>query len=146
MTNSTPERVDILNEAAELIVGQRQQDYGTPQDNFERMAKLITIIIEENLRTNTPISARQAADIMIVTKVARTVNSPTRDSYVDIAGYAGIAGELSASPKEEKDQPLFVLQDLDETKYDDNGPYFDPTHVYVQNNRLTTTVNVTDSK
>lgn len=145
MTNSTPERVDILNEAAELIVGQRQQDYGTPQDNFERMAKLITIIIEENLRTNTPISARQAADIMIVTKVARTVNSPTRDSYVDIAGYAGIAGELSASPKEEKDKPLFVPQEMDETKYDDNEPYFDPTHVYVQNTRLTT-VNVTDSK
>lgn len=95
MTNATPERVNILNEAADLIVGQRQQDYGTPQENFQRMADLVNIVIKKNLETNTPLSPRQTADIMILLKVARTVNSPTHDSYVDIAGYAGIAGELA---------------------------------------------------
>jgi hypothetical protein len=39
------------------------------------------------------------ADFMILLKVARTINTPTRDSYVDICGYAGIAGELAETKK-----------------------------------------------
>lgn len=96
MTNTTPERVNILNEAAGLITGQRQQDYGTPEENFQRIADFANIIFKKNLETNTPISPRQTADFMILLKVARTINSPTRDSYVDIGGYAGIAGELAS--------------------------------------------------
>jgi Domain of unknown function (DUF6378) len=95
MTNSTPERVNILTEASTLITGQRQQDYGTPEENFQRMADFANIVFAPNLQNNTPITARQTADFMILLKVARTINSPTRDSYVDIAGYAGIAGELA---------------------------------------------------
>lgn len=95
MTNATPERVNILNEAADLIVGQRQQDYGTPEENFTRMADLVNIHIAMNLATNTPLSPRQISEIMILLKLSRTINSPTHDSYVDIAGYAGIAGELA---------------------------------------------------
>jgi Domain of unknown function (DUF6378) len=93
---TTPPRVDILTEAANLIVGQRQTDYGTPQENFKRIADFVNILIKKNLETNTPVSPRQTADLMVLLKVARTINSPTRDSYVDIAGYAGIAGELAA--------------------------------------------------
>jgi Domain of unknown function (DUF6378) len=93
---TTPTRVDILTEAANLIVGQRQDDYGTPQENFKRMADFANILLKKNLETNTPVSPRQMADFMILLKIARTINSPTRDSYVDIVGYAGISGELAA--------------------------------------------------
>lgn len=95
MTNTTPERVNILNEAASLITGQRQQDYGTPEENFQRMADYANIHFKKNLENNIPISPRQTAEYMILLKMARTINSPTRDSYVDIGGYAGIAGELA---------------------------------------------------
>jgi hypothetical protein len=95
MTNATPERVNILNEAAGLITGQRQEDYGTPEVNFQRMADYANIHFAYNLAHNIPISPRQTAEYMILLKMARTINSPTRDSYVDIAGYGGIAGELA---------------------------------------------------
>jgi hypothetical protein len=95
MTNTTPERVQILTEASGLITGQRQQDYGTPEVNFQRMADYANIHFARNLETNTPFNARQMAEYMILLKMARTINSPTRDSYVDIAGYGGIAGELA---------------------------------------------------
>lgn len=95
MTNATPERVNILNEAASLITGQRQEDYGTPEVNFQRMADYANIHFAYNLANNIPISPRQAAEYMILLKMSRTINSPTRDSYVDIGGYAGIAGELA---------------------------------------------------
>lgn len=97
-----PLRVQILNEAADLIVGQRQQDYGAPEVNFQRIADLVNVVIAKNLETNTPLSARQCADILILLKVARTVNTPTHDSYVDIAGYAGIAGELADKERDDK--------------------------------------------
>lgn len=95
MTNATPERVNILNEAASLITGQRQEDYGTPEVNFQRMADYANIHFAYNLANNIPITPRQTAEYMILLKMARTINSPTRDSYVDIGGYAGIAGELA---------------------------------------------------
>lgn len=97
MTNTTPERVQILTEASGLITGQRQQDYGTPEENFQRMADYANIHFAKNLANNTPITPRQTAEYMILLKMARTINSPTRDSYVDIGGYAGIAGELAQS-------------------------------------------------
>jgi hypothetical protein len=99
ITTPKPERVEILNEAAGLIVGQRQQDYGTPEENFQRMADYANIHFKKNLENNIPISARQTAEYMILLKMARTINSPTRDSYVDIGGYAGIAGELAKNEK-----------------------------------------------
>ena len=105
ITTPKPERVEILNEAANLIVGQRQQDYGTPEENFQRMADYANIHFKKNLENNIPISARQTAEYMILLKMARTINSPTRDSYVDIGGYAGIAGELA---KAEKDKTTLI--------------------------------------
>lgn len=107
MTNTTPktpERVEILNEAAGLIVGQRQQDYGTPEENFQRMADYANIHFGKNLKYNIPITPRQTAEYMILLKMARTINSPTRDSYVDIGGYAGIAGELAQLETEAKNK------------------------------------------
>lgn len=95
MTNTNPERVQILTEASGLITGQRQQDYGTPEVNFQRMADYANIHFAHNLANNIPITPRQTAEYMILLKMARTINSPTRDSYVDVAGYAGIAGELA---------------------------------------------------
>jgi len=102
ITTPKPERVEILNEAAGLIVGQRQEDYGTPEENFQRMADYANIHFKKNLENNIPISARQTAEYMILLKMARTINSPTRDSYVDIGGYAGIAGELAKNEKTAK--------------------------------------------
>lgn len=90
-----PFRKKILLKAAELIVGQRQKDYGTPEKNFQRIADLWTIHIEKILLPGAKLSPRQVAEMMVLLKLARTIESPTEDSYVDAAGYAGIAGELA---------------------------------------------------
>lgn len=38
---------------------------------------------------------RKVAELMLLLKMARTINSPTEDSYIDAIGYAAIAGELA---------------------------------------------------
>ena len=92
-TSSTPNRVKILAEAAELIVGDRQKDYGTPEENFDRIASLWNTQIAKKLIE--PLSPTEVAIMLVQLKMARMVHSPTEDSFKDAAGYIGIAYELS---------------------------------------------------
>jgi hypothetical protein len=91
----TPLRSQVLHEAATLITGQRQKDYGTPEENFQRIADHWTTHLKKILKEDAEITPRLVAEMMILLKIARTANSPTQDSYVDAAGYSGIAAELA---------------------------------------------------
>lgn len=83
-------RSDILAQAENLINGDRQDDYGTPSRNFNRIAALWSVVLE------TDVAASQVALCMALLKAARLVNTPTHeDSYVDMAGYVALAGELA---------------------------------------------------
>lgn len=78
----------ILNTADELINGDREQHYGTPQENFARIAQGWSVLLEADV---TP---EQVALCMAWLKMARLVNGPHEDSYVDAAAYMALAGEL----------------------------------------------------
>lgn len=90
-----PERVQVLREAAALITGDRQQDYGPPSVNFQRIADLWNVQFAELLRDGAKFSPADVALGMAQVKMARAVQSPKRDTFVDLAGYAGLAAELS---------------------------------------------------
>jgi len=84
-------RMQILNHAGTLISGARQEDYGTPQENFgniaERWSQHVGVIIEP----------WQVALMMADLKIARmaTTQKFHEDSAVDLAGYAALSGELA---------------------------------------------------
>ena len=78
----------ILNTADELIHGDREQHYGTPQENFARIAQGWSVLLEADV---TP---EQVALCMAWLKMARLVHGPHEDSYVDAAAYMALAGEL----------------------------------------------------
>jgi hypothetical protein len=82
-------RTDILNEASGLINGDRQKDYGTPKENFDRIARVWSVIL------GVEISAAEVALCMAGLKIARLSNGPHHDSFVDGCGYLALAGELS---------------------------------------------------
>lgn len=83
-------RVALLDEAAELISGQREEDYGHPRENFTRIAALWSQVFD------LEVTPEQVALCMILLKVSRLIKSPDAwDSWVDAAGYAGLGGELS---------------------------------------------------
>lgn len=77
---------NILEEANELIHGERRKDYGDPIESFQRIADLWKPILKVDITTE------QVALCMIQLKVARFLNGGTRDSMVDVAGYAGCIG------------------------------------------------------
>lgn len=80
----------ILNQAADLVGGERQNDYGPPEENFERIAALWSVIL------GVDVEPFQVALCMQQVKIARLINSPGHDdSHVDNAAYAGLAGQLA---------------------------------------------------
>lgn len=85
---STHKLGDLLNEAKQIIIGERQDAYGAPEDSFALIGALWSAYL------NRAISSREVADMMILFKVARLKGQkPTRDTYRDVAGYAGIAAD-----------------------------------------------------
>lgn len=93
-TDAAPPRVEVLREAATLITGDRQQDYGPPSENFERIAGYWNVRFKDKLREGESFSPADVAMAMVLLKLAREVASPKRDTYVDAAGYVGLAFEL----------------------------------------------------
>ena len=82
-------RPEILDAAKACVCGQREQDYGNPENNFGLIGQLWTVY------TGTPISAKDVAMMMALLKIARIkTGTGTEDSFVDLAGYAACAGEI----------------------------------------------------
>lgn len=80
-----------INTAMEIITNDRQNQYGTPEDNFRKIAALWTAYL------GYPIDPTQVAVMMILLiKVTRQSTSPAYDdNYVDIVGDAACASEIS---------------------------------------------------
>jgi hypothetical protein len=93
--DDTPERVKVLREAAALITGDRQTDYGPPAVNFQRIADLWNVQAQKVLKDGAKFDPTLVALMLLQLKMARAVASPKRDTFVDAAGYAGLAAELS---------------------------------------------------
>jgi hypothetical protein len=84
-------RGEILQEAARLTAKDRQKIYGDPRTNHCRIADLWTTYLAQQI---TP---QQVAICMALVKVARLMETETEDSFVDLAAYASIAGEIATT-------------------------------------------------
>lgn len=82
-------RKKILNEAESIVNGEREGQYGSPEDNFQKIADMWTAYL------GCPVDAKDVAVMMIMLKSAR-IGSGTgsRDCWVDIAGYAACGGAI----------------------------------------------------
>jgi hypothetical protein len=81
---------DILKEAKNLIGADRQKDYGDKVVNHTNIAALWSIFLRKEV---TP---HDVAVCMALVKVARLMHQHKKDSYIDMAAYAAIAGEIEA--------------------------------------------------
>jgi hypothetical protein len=79
---------EILNDAKKLIGGSRQKDYGDKLTNHQNIAALWSIFLQKKI---TP---HDVAVCMALVKIARLMHQHKKDSYIDLAAYASIAGEI----------------------------------------------------
>ena len=90
-------RQRVLKEAEKCVCGQRENEYGVPEDSFEMIGKLWTVYLDYA----TKIDAHDVAAMMALLKIARIAKSPDHmDSWCDLAGYASCGGEIAGKETE----------------------------------------------
>ena len=84
-------RADILDRAKAIVTGEREKQYGKPEDNFAIIAELW------GAYTRYKFSPVDVAMMMALLKVARIKTGDyLSDNYVDICGYMACAAEIMA--------------------------------------------------
>ena len=90
-------RADILHAAEKCVCGQRETDYGTPEDNFETIAELWETYLRRacvDEAGGVYIDANDVAMMMALLKITRiTAGGGKADSWIDLAGYAACGAE-----------------------------------------------------
>lgn len=82
-------RAEILETAEKMVNGDREQDYGSPESNFSRIAGLWTCYLGHH------VEAKDAAAMLALLKIARIASGHAKDdNWVDLAGYAACGGEI----------------------------------------------------
>lgn len=84
----------VLDEAGELISGERAADYGPAEENFQTIANLWQDYLYTAVGVESVISAQDVAHLLILMKIARQANGHKRDNLVDIAGYAALSQRI----------------------------------------------------
>ncbi len=87
-------REELLTAALETVTKHRETSYGTPEDNFSRIAAYWTVHLGDRL--SSALTPADVAYMMVLLKVARGAHSPSHpDHWLDIAGYAACGSEVS---------------------------------------------------
>ena len=82
-------RAEILDTAKTCVCGDREQDYGSPEQNFQRIANLWTCYMGHQ------VGPVDVAAMLALLKIARIASGHAKaDNWVDLAGYAACGGEL----------------------------------------------------
>lgn len=105
MKNPKPEpwtRQRVLREAERCVCGQREQDYGTPEDSFNLIAKLWTTYVSTGSLVDLVFDAKDVAAMMALLKIARISENPQHmDNWVDGCGYFACGGEIAGKEAQE---------------------------------------------
>lgn len=84
-------RSETLDKAKACVCGQRENEYGSPEDNFTAIAGFWSVY------KGVEFTANDVAMMMALLKIARIrTGTATDDSYVDLAGYAACGAEINS--------------------------------------------------
>jgi hypothetical protein len=86
---------NILDEAKNIVDGDRAKEYGDVDASFTRIAALWSAYLsDETIPFLVEINKFDVAKMMILLKVSRAAESNHRDSYIDIAGYVACVDKM----------------------------------------------------
>ena len=92
----TMTRKEILDTALNCVNGERDRQYGSPENNFEIISKLWNTYLDAACY-ETPIEPKDVAAMLALLKIARIATGAIKeDNWVDLAGYAACGGEIQS--------------------------------------------------
>ena len=92
-------RDKILEQALHCVSGDREQDYGSPEQNFRTIALMWSVYIQRLGRGY--LEDRDVAAMLALLKIARIASGHAKaDNWIDLAGYAACGGEIESGSEE----------------------------------------------
>lgn len=86
-------REEILETAKKCVCGDRDKQYGSPENSFRLIARLWNAYLED--RMSVMLDAKDVAVMMCLFKIARIMTGHGKaDNWIDLAGYAACGGEI----------------------------------------------------
>jgi|TARA_R110000824_G_scaffold105041_2_gene248811 hypothetical protein len=92
---------EILKQAQDLVSGDRNDTHGDAFENHAEIAEFWNIYLDKKLQPMASITAEDVALMMVLLKISRNTqgNKSNIDNFIDMCGYAAIAGEISSNGK-----------------------------------------------
>lgn len=112
MKNQKMTRPEILEAARKCVCGDREEDYGSPENNFKTIANMWTdylvamprVVVDDGLlekEWDIIISPKDVAAMLALLKIARIGSGHAKaDNWIDLSGYAACGGELESAHQE----------------------------------------------
>ena len=101
-------RPEILAAAEKCVCGDREQDYGTPEQNFGTIANLWVDYLKGCGVEIDFLEPHDVAAMLALLKIARIASGNAKaDNWIDLAGYAACGGEIESAttPEPPKENP-----------------------------------------
>lgn len=117
-------RPEILDTAKKCVCGDREQDYGSPESNFQTIADLWAVYLQACGVAIDFLEPHDVAAMLALLKIARIASGHAKaDNWVDLAGYAACGGEIqsvAANPitPDTEDKPVEPWGEEDEARKD----------------------------
>lgn len=85
-----------LQQASELIYGDRSGSYGKAREDFGATAEIWTAILRRKgmLAAGAKLDAHAVALLMVGLKLSREAHKPKADNRIDGCGYMALAGDV----------------------------------------------------
>lgn len=91
-------REEILAAAKKCVCGDREQDYGSPERNFQTIANMWEDYLAAKGHEVVDIAPPDVAAMLALLKIARIASGHAKyDNWIDLAGYAACGGELEGA-------------------------------------------------
>ena len=89
-------RSEILDAARKCVCGEREKEYGSPENNFHTIALLWMVYLRDRLKAD--IRPEDVAAMLALLKIARIASGNAKeDNWIDLAGYAACGGEIETA-------------------------------------------------
>lgn len=89
-------RRNILDAAAKCVCGDRQDDYGSPENNFATIAGMWNAYLDNPA---VRLTGKDVAAMLALMKISRIRSGRhgKADNWIDLAGYAACGGEIESN-------------------------------------------------
>lgn len=126
------DRKGILSESEKCVCQDREQAYGSPEDNFKTIAEFwetyLNAVFDKDERNdnldktytndnrtvgNHIMTAEDVAIMMCLLKIGRIASGQTKaDNYIDLVGYAACAGEIATNTRANESGETEAINDM----------------------------------